>query len=287
MGRRTALAGLALLLASSGCGQQRSHGVAEKLATFDVREAKSKPDAATGPQIAYVYDLSYRLRSSDVGTVQARQLGECRALGPQRCLILKSSTAAGEGNTARGDASLVIDARLAATFNRRLDAIATEADGTVSDRSVNAEDVTKEVVDTGARVRAKEALAARLLTLIQSAGGNVGELVAAEKAYADTQEELDAARSLQAELRQRVAMSRIDITYSARETEGAFAPVRSAVGSAGSTLGASLGMLVTATVALLPWVLLLLVLRWVARRLGWRSPITRLRDWRRRRSPAD
>lgn len=181
---------------------------------------------------------------------------------------------------------MVVDARLAAAFNRRLDAIATEADGTVADRSVTAEDVTKQVVDTGARVRAKEALAARLLSLIQSARGNVGELVAAEKAYADTQEELDAARGLQAELRQRVAMSRIDITYSGREVGGAFAPFRSAVRSAGSTLAISLGTLVTAAVALCPWVLLFLILRWIARRLGWHGPIARFREWRARRRPA-
>lgn len=285
MRRGTCLATLLVLATVTGCGQRGSHGVAEKLNVYDV--APSDQKTVSGPQIAYSYALAYRLRSADISVVQAKQLAACRALGPQRCLVLKSSTAGGDNGDAHGDASLVVDARLAAAFNRRLDAIATAADGTVSDRSVTAEDVTKQVIDTDASVRAKEALAARLLSLIQTAKGNVGELVAAEKAYADTQQELDAARGLQAELRRRVAMSQIDISYSGREAAGSFAPIRSALASAGATLGTSFAALVTVAVALFPWILLLLALRWIARRLGWRGPIARLRDWRERRTPAD
>lgn len=286
MRRGRSLAALLLLTTALGCGQRGSRGVAEKLTTYDV--AKPDPKAVSGPQIAYSYTLAYRLRSAEIAGVQARQIAACRSLGQQRCLVLKSSTAGGEDGDTHGDASLVIDARLATAFNHRLDAIATEADGTVSDRSVTAEDVTKQVIDTDASVRAKEALAARLLALIQTARGNVGELVAAEKAYADTQQELDAARGLQAELRRRVAMSQIDISYSGREATGSFAPVRASFASAGSTFGTSVGALVTAGVALFPWILLLLALRWIARRLGWRGPISRFRDWRARQAyPAD
>ena len=42
--------------------------------------------------------------------------------------------------------------------------------------------------------------------IIRAGKGNVGELVQAERAYATTQEELDAARAAQADLAQRVAV---------------------------------------------------------------------------------
>jgi hypothetical protein len=274
--------GVAALALITGCGQRPEGATAGRVAEDAVSEPPSP--ASAGPQIAYSYALAYRLRSSDIATVQDRQLSACRSLGSNRCLVIKSSLAGSDEGYARGEASIVVDARLAAAFNRRLDALAAEAAGTVADRSVTAEDVTKQVIDTDASVRAKEALAARLLTLIGSARGNVGELVAAEKAYADTQQDLAAARGLQAELRRRVAMSQIDITYSGREAGGLFAPVREAVRSAGETLGTSLGFLVTAAVGLFPWVLLILVLRWIARRAGWRGLGARWRGWRR---PAD
>ena len=277
-----AAAGLALMM---GCGQRPEQGAVGRAVEKDVSEPATPGNA--GPQIAYSYALIYRLRSADIAAVQDRQLAACRALGPQRCLVIKSSTSGSDEGHARGEASIVVDARLAAVFNRRLDALAADVGGSVADRSVTAEDVTKEVIDTDASVRAKEALAARLLALIQTAHGNVGELVSAEKAYADTQQDLAAARGLQAELRRRVAMSQIDITYAGREASGVLAPVRDAVRSAGATLGTSLGFLVTVAVGLFPWVLLILVLRWAVRRSGWRGLGERWRGWRARRPPAD
>lgn len=272
----------AALVLLAGCGQRTEQGAAGRLGK-DVTVAPAPP-TETGPQIAYSYALTYRLRSAEIGAVQDRQLAACRALGPGRCLVLKSSLSGGDDGDVRGEASIVVDARLAAAFNRRLDALAADAGGTVADRSVTSEDVTKQVIDTDASVRAKEALAARLLALIGTARGNVGELVSAEKAYADTQADLAAARGLQAELRRRVAMSRIDITYSGREAGGVLSPVREAVRTAGVTLGTSLGFLVTAAVGLFPWVLLILALRWIARRSGWGRLGERWRSWRR---PAD
>lgn len=150
------------------------------------------------------------------------------------------------------------------------------AGGTVAERKVDAEDVTKQIVDTNARVRAKQALATRLLGLINSANGKVADLVAAERAFAEMQEELDAARSLRATLEQRVAMSAIDITYVSSASDSALAPIRRSVGGIGETLAFSIAALVNAVVAILPWALLLAGLIWIRRRRGWRWPFRRV-----------
>ncbi|MEH3041404.1 MAG: DUF4349 domain-containing protein [Sphingomonas paucimobilis] len=149
---------------------------------------------------------------------------------------------------------------------------------------VEAEDVTRQVIDTDAEVRAKQALAERLLTIIRSGNGKVGELVEAERAYAATNEELEAAKGRQAELAQRVAMSRLSIQYAFNDTPGGTSPILASVATVGDTLSTSVAALVTFVAAALPWAivgaLLLFGLRRVARRRGWRWP------WRRRERPA-
>src|SRR3569833_975234 len=102
--------------------------------------------------------------------------------------------------------------------------------------------------------------------MIKSGNGKVGELVEAEKAFATTQEELDAARGLQAQLRQRVAMSDITITYSSSADEGAWAPVRHSLQNGGQTLTTSIAAAITFVLAAIPWAILLALLIWTVRK---------------------
>ncbi len=268
----------AACVALAGCGQRHDAG-SMKMNALDIAGApNAPPPAVSAPQIAYSYGLSYTLDADDIAPVQARQVALCRQLGSARCLVVKTDLNRDDASgTTTAQTALVVDARLAAAFQGQLDAAATGAGGTVSARHVTAEDVTKQVIDTDARVRAKQALADRLFRLIGSANGKVGDLVQAEKAFADTQAELEAARGEQAELRRRVAMSEINIDYAATASRGSLAPVRLAVHGAGETLAISLAALLTFAVAVFPWMLVVAALLWVGRRLGWR-----LRFWRRR-----
>ena len=255
----------------------------EELRTFDVVAPDSDPERPriAGPQITYVYEVGYRLDRAAIATVQSGQIGLCTRLGAPRCFVVKSNIDSDDQHYSTASTTLMIDARLATSFGKRLDAAVAGAGGTVARRSTNAEDVTKQVIDTDAKVRAKEALADRLLGLIRTANGKFGDLVAAEKAYADTQQELAATRSLQAELRQRVAMSRYELGYSSVEATGTLSPIRRAFAFAGEAFGASVGALVTFFIVSLPWALALAALIWLPRRLGVRGPIA---WWRARRA---
>lgn len=267
----------AACVALAGCGQSHNMVAKQRLSSADIAEAANVPPSdKAAPQIAYTYGLSYTLDAGDIASVQERQAGLCRSLGPARCLVVKTDLDRDDANgSTTAQTSLVIEARLAAQFEQRLDALAADAGGSVSARHVSAEDVTKQVIDTDARVRAKQALADRLFRLIGSANGKVGDLVQAEKAFADTQAELEAARGEQAELRRRVAMSEINIGYASTASRGSLAPVRQAAHDAGETLAASVAALLTFVVAALPWALGLAALMWVGRRLGWRLRLRR------------
>jgi hypothetical protein len=269
------------LVAACGRTPERRN-VSEKLNTFDVEEpapgAPANRAAVVGPRIAYSYTVTYAFDRRTVGEVQGRQLALCRGLGPARCLVVKSTLNApgADDHIVNDEAVLLVDARLAGEVNRQLDALAVVGGATTANRQVEAEDVTRQVIDTDARVRAKQALAERLLAIIRSGKGKVGELVEAERAYATTQEELDAARGEQANLAQRVAMSRVTISYAFDDTPGRQSPVRASLAAAGDTLATSLAALVTAAVAGLPWfiagAIVLALARWVRRKRGWRWP---------------
>lgn len=269
-------------IALAACGRAQNMKVSEKLNAFDVEEpapgAPGSPAAVAGPRIAYSYTVTYAFDRRTVGEVQGRQLALCRELGPARCLVVKSTLNAPgpDDHIVNDEAVLLVDARLAGEVNRRLDALAVAGGAITANRQVEAEDVTRQVIDTDAKVRAKQALAERLLAIIRSGKGKVGELVEAERAYAATQEELDAARGEQADLAQRVAMSRVTINYAFDDTPGRQSPVRASLAAAGDTLATSLAALVTAAVAGLPWLvagaIVLALLRWVRGKRGWRWP---------------
>lgn len=280
---RAVMTGLACL-ALGGCGKAPNRMARENLKAYDIQPPgivtppqSSAQAPPTGPQIAYTYTATYALDDADIAPVQAGHVALCRRLGPARCLVVKTSLTGAErgGGTAGGETDILVDARIAADFGRRLDAMSQATGGSVAGRTLEAEDVTKQLIDTDARVRAKQALADRLLGLIRQTNARVADLVAAERAFAETQEELDAARSLQSALRQRVAMSEIHRTYVSTSTNSASAPIRRSIGDIGETLASSIAALVNVLVAALPWLLLLAALVWVRRRFGWRWPLRR------------
>ena len=284
-------------LAAVGCGQTSDMKVStESLTTFDVTEepppapgyapppgtAAPATAEAAAPQIAYSYSFGYTVDAGALAGVQRAHVALCDRLGTARCRVVSLTRDSGDGQFVQAGLTLLVDARIARTFGDRLDAAVTGAGGQASQRGIEAEDLSKQMVDTQARIRGKQALAERLLALLQNRQGKVGELVEAERAYAQAQEELDAARTWLAEMRGRVTMSRLEIRYSSSAPAGGgvWQPVRTAVREAGQVLGASVAALVTLTVALLPWALLLWLLVWLSRKLGW---FRRLRwPWRRR-----
>lgn len=285
---------LLLLAASCGAAENQTKSATKDMNVYDVT-AESAPETAGGPsdprsnaspQIAYSYTYGYRLGAGDIAIVQRRHTALCDALGPTRCRVASLKRESGDGEFVRAELSLLVDARIARAFGERLDTAVTGAGGSATSRGIEAEDLSKDVVDTAAKIRGKEALSERLLLLLRNRTGKVGELVEAERAYAAAQEELDAARSWLAEMQGRVSMSRIDISYASSIPVGggALRPLRDSLAESGQVFGRSLAALLTFTLILLPWALLfgaaLFAVRRLRRHLGWRWP-------RRRRAEPD
>jgi hypothetical protein len=229
--------------------------------------------AVTLPRIAYTYGYRFRLDRDRIAAVQERHLALCRRLGPALCRI----TAMQRGGTSEGDAGanlkLQVAASLAESFGRGLIAVANEGGGQTADRSIAAEDLSREMIDSEARIRTREILIQRLTVLLQTRSGNIEQAVDAERAINAAQEELEAARVALADMRGRVAMSAIDISYAPRGVapdQGN--PIARAFGQVASTAASSLGAMILIVGIALPWAfiggLLLMLARAIRRRRG-------------------
>lgn len=171
-----------------------------------------------------------------------------------------------------------------AKFRAGLADDAKDAGGRVIQANVTSEDLSREVTDTAAAIRAKTTLRDRLQAILNSRPGKTADLVDAEAALAKVQGELDATQSEMAMMRQRLDSSVITIEYQSSAVlapDSVWSPLANAVNQFASTAVAGLAFLITCTAALLPWVVVVGGALWVFRR-----PIAKVKwPWRRRSGP--
>jgi hypothetical protein len=223
------------------------------------------------PQIAYRYARRYRTPVDGIAALQARHMALCEQAGRGVCHVLLQRVSEAEAGQ---DSELILSvtaSRARAVLNA-LDKAVAGTGGDVVASTTEAEDLGTRIVDTEARLRAKQALADRLLAIIKTRGGGIKDLVAAEQAYAEAQGDLDASRAQLALLRRQVARSVVTLRYAAPAgVEGSFNDtLRPAFDEAGTLLGQSLAALVRFLIITGPWALL------IGLPLGW--------WWRRRRA---
>jgi hypothetical protein len=238
------------------------------MAAYEVAEPATEPASEAVGRIAYVYRLGFTLDGTRIAGLQQRHEALCRRLGAARCQLMRVNRSSGDDSDS-GSMTLRVDARLARRFTTVLEQAAAGAGGRTSDSAVEAEDVTKATIDAEARLRQRALLVARLTELLRTRQGSVGDMVAAEKAVADAQAELDAARAGLALLRRRVATSTIEIGYSSRAAGGAgmFGSPGALLDQSREQLLGSLRALISFAIVALPWVLMLWLLIWAVRRL--------------------
>lgn len=268
-----------LLLAACG-SEQSSYEAPERLSTVDVKEAAvTAADEADGgqpiavsapnaPRIAYVYDYGFRLPIDRLAGVQRRHADLCERKGSSVCRILEMQQDGSEGDYASGTLVLAVAAPSARAFGAELAKVAGEAEGSQISSSISGEDLSKQIVDTEARLKARTLLRDRLMEVLANRKGTVAELVEAERGVAQVNEEIDQARAWLTEMQGRVDFSRVNISYSsgARSSGGFVEPIRLALGNVSSVLGTIVAILIMAATVVIPlglvgWAIALLVRR--------------------------
>ncbi len=234
----------------------------------------SRENTAPDTQIAYAYSWGFQVSAEDLPTLQERHRALCQSLGDDcRTITLSQS---GNGEYAYGRMHMQVAAEQMDAFGEALTAATDDVDAEQISFGISGEDLTDDIIDTEARLAGRRLLRDRLMEVLRTRQGTVGDLVAAERGVAEVNEEIDAAASRLENMRGRVAYSSVTIEYDpemGQYTVGFWAPIAYAFGAIGSTLGVVIAGLIYLAVALVPITIFLLGLRWLWRR--WRARSTR------------
>lgn len=223
----------------------------------------AKPGAAaetlTAPgvaMLAYSYAYSLEAPAANVRRLQARHEDMCRGAGPAACQVTGSNIQTSGANSIQATLSLRATPVWINQFRASLAADTKAEGGRVVNATVQSEDLSHDIVDEQAAVKARTALRDRLQGLLETRQGKLSDLLDVETALAKVQGELDASSSELALSRERVATSALTINYESSgvlASDNIWAPLTSAFNDfAGTTVGA-FALIIRLISVLLPW----------------------------------
>ena len=213
------------------------------------RDIPSMGEAVGGPKLAYTFGYAYQLPGTELPRLMRRHANVCEEQGPATCRILGMDLSGSrQDDDVRGTLQLAVAAPQARAIGALLENEAEDIGAEQLSASIASDELSKQMVDTEARLRTRIALRDRLLEVLRTRKGKVSELVEAERGVAQVNEEIDQANSWLAEMRGRVSFTRVELDYSTGEAmAGSFLdPIKGAAGSVGGILG----MIIAASIVL-------------------------------------
>jgi hypothetical protein len=285
----TALAVAALVLAGCAKSAPGADSASAEMAAAPAAPAPARDSAAaapgtapTGPAVsvpmlAYDYRMGLEVPMRRMSDLIGKHEKACADAGPQTCQVIGSQIEAQGTDGAR--ATLTIRARpdWLKSFRAQVRQDAQGSGGKVAASSVEAEDLTRQIVDTEAGLRAKTALRGRLEQLLASRPGSLSDLLEVERELARVQGEIDATQSELAVMRTRIATSKLTISYTAQGSlapDSALRPLSNATHDIAKTVAVGFAAIIYVLAALFPFAVVFGPLIWLFVR------------WRRKRKAA-
>lgn len=222
------------------------------------------------PKLAYVYDFAFRLPGNEIGKLQRSHADLCEQQGPTTCQIVGMSKTGEEAEAVSGELELAVASNHARAFGTLLENEAENGGAEQISAEITAEELSKQIVDTEAHLRARVQLRDRLEEVLRTRRGDVRELVEAERSVAQVNQEIDQARSWLKEMRGRVAYSRMTVRYETGENAGGefLRPIVGVLGSLGSILGFVIAAMIALAAVAAPVLAVVRAGRWANRRFG-------------------
>jgi hypothetical protein len=178
---------------------------------------QTQPSQPTGPApvlyLAYSYAMGLEVPSQRLAGVMDRHVQACQGAGPRLCQLIGSNRTGDPDSYMEGYVSLRGEPAWLRTFMAGMSTEIDEAGGRITSQTTNTEDLTRQIVDTEARLRAQTALRDRLQELLRSRPGRLADLLEVERELARVQGDIDAVQSNLAVMRTRVAMSELTLQY--------------------------------------------------------------------------
>jgi hypothetical protein len=238
------------------------------------QSSTTTPNQPAGPvlYLAYAYAVGLEIPSQRLPGVMHRHVQACQTAGPRLSQLIGSNRQGDPESYMQGYVSLRGEPAWLRTFMAGLETQADEAGGRIVSQSVNSEDLTRQIVDTEARMRALTALRDRLQELLRSRPGRLADLLEVERELARVQGEIDATQSNLAVMRTRVTMSELTLNYqSAPRSVGSdtLEPLRHAFADFLGIIVAGFAAIIYAIAGLIPILVIAIPLVWLA--LRWRK----------------
>ena len=120
------------------------------------------------PKMAYVFDYGFRLPGKDIAALEQKHADMCEAMGPYGCQIVSLSTTGEEDEDITGKLELAVVSDKARAFGGKLSESAKSAGGEPVSATIAGEDLSKQMVDTDARLKTRIALRDRLLEVLKT-----------------------------------------------------------------------------------------------------------------------
>ncbi len=257
-------------------------------ASADVlEEAPAKPESAPEPpppgqpnlppmtqqaaMIAYSYAMGLELPAGRVIGVRDGHVKACQSAGPARCQLLGTSSNAYGKDDVRAELTLRGEPKWLEGFRA---SVASDAarEGRLASSSISSEDLTRQMVDTQATLRAQTTLRDRLTGLLAHHQGKLADLLDVERELARVQGEIDARTSELNVMRTRIAMSDLTISYTSEGVAISDQTADPTVRALNDFLGIvsySFAGLIRFIAGVLPWLIILVPAGWSIRR-WWR-----------------
>ena len=257
--------------------QTISGEVSRDLGVADVQEPAPGGDPIPNEDgaaqfIAYSYSLGLEFPQIAVEPTMQAHVAACEAAGPRVCIVTNSNVNNQSDDYTNAYLSLRAIPSWIEAFQGGLDEDVAAAKGEITQRNKQSVDLTRQILDTDARLSAKITLQGRLENLLATREGDLGELLQVERELARVTGEIESTTSNLKALRLRVSMSDMTINYSTKRSlvsGGRANPLASAFGDFFYNMSAALASVITFFAVGLPWMILIAIFLFIWLRGIW------------------
>jgi len=241
------------------------------------QEPAPQPDAVGNPSfqsfLAYRYNYAFALPAKAVANAAQSHAEQCLAAGPTVCQVLSSTNQTYSDKNVNARLQLRAEPKWLEGFTSAVIESVEEAKGDLTSQTVTAEDLTRQILDTDARLNAQKTLRTRLEKLLATKDAKLEDLLALERELARVQGGIESATTTLNVLRKRVSMSVVDISYQSQHvavSRSAFSPIGRAFKNFAGNASQSLAGVIEFISYALPWLIVLIPGFWLIRRV-WRK----------------
>lgn len=264
---RKKLAVIAFVVALSGCSKTANSG--------DMSLADRQADSAAGPDVtvsnapgvALTYDYRFRLGAGSIAQVQEGHAQACEALGIAHCRISGMHYRSGsDPNDVDATLNLMLDPALARSFARDGITAVVKAGGKLAEAAIDSTDAGAAIQKIDAGASRLQATAGDIKAQLAALPPNAKERTALQERAQSIQEQIDALAEARANNQALLAIT--PVAYHYEPAQGWFGvesggPFYRALETGLTSLSFALDAIIVVVGVGLPWVLLVLLARFL------------------------